>query len=266
MVSIISAIYKSEHYLAKYIGYLRKFAKALLEKNFSFEVLIIATLPSKEEKALLEKISKEPWCKIFEFNRRGLYAAWNFGVEKSSGEMIGPWNVDDVRFSEAVMEAEDLAGRGADVIYFPFYLKRYIKLGPFDLPVARREVSGEVLKFEKRKFETTMTAGPHFMFTKKAFEKVGPFDEQFKIAGDFDWCSRAASKSLKFACGKNYSGIFRVDGRGLSAGANKVLRAENNIIYLRRNAKDKFTEGLEGLTGEYREDRLKFGENWASLP
>lgn len=252
MVSIISALYKSERYLPGFIKHAKNFAGFLLEKKIPFEICIISTFPSEKEKKILGEIIKEPWCSFHEFNERGLYKAWNYGVKVSKGTILGPWNADDVRFPEAVMEAEGLVKNGAEICYFPFFLKRYISFGPISIPVVTKKVEGQVLEFEKRKFETTMTAGPHFMFTREAYKKTGPFDEQFKIAGDFDWCARAAAMGLKFSLGQKFSGVFRVDGRGLSAGANRLLVAENNIIYRRQGAFEKVISGVEDLEKNYR--------------
>ncbi len=251
--------------MGQFIKHVQLFAKALEQKKFPFEIVIVPTLPSQKELALLRAIRNQPWCSVHEFNQRGLYAAWNYGISVARGDVYGPWNADDIRFPEAVMEAQELANGGVDISYYPFYIKRYLSLGFVDIPVKTKKVEGEVLEYEKRKFEITMTAGPHFMFTKKAYEQTGPFDEQFKIAGDFDWCARAARRGLKFQAGKNYSGIFRVDGNGLSAGANKTLRAENNIVYKRQNALEKVSPGVEELEAKYRKNELLYNGVWQNL-
>jgi glycosyltransferase involved in cell wall biosynthesis len=266
MTSIITAIFKSENYLAEYILHLKKFANILLAKQVAFEVLIISTFPSVKELELLKNLENCSWCKIHQFNSRGIYAAWNEGVSLAQGNLITPWNVDDIRFPNAIIEAGELVKRGADIVYFPFYLKRYLVLGPISFPVVTRKIVGDVLKFEKRKFEITMTAGPHFMFTKKSYEKVGPFDEQFKIAGDFDWCTRATFLNQQFVCAKEFSGIFRVDGRGLSAGRNRTLQAENNIVFMRRQALEKITPGLEDLVKDFQVDKLRYRNQLINIP
>jgi len=265
MISIISAIYKSERYLKSYLQHAQRFADFLMKKNVPFEIVIVTTETNEAEKKLLETVRQYHWFNIHEFNKRGLYAAWNEGVRVAKGNVIGPWNADDIRYPEAVIEAEKLASEGIDISYYPFYIKRYITLGPISIPVRTRTVSGEVLSFEKRKFETTMTAGPHFMFTKEAYEKVGGFDEQFKIAGDFDWCARAAALGLRFKAGAEFSGVFLVDGKGLSAGANTRLVAENNLVYKRQKALEKIKSGAESLEQEYRLDKRLFSGEWVNI-
>ena len=90
------------------------------------------------------------------------------------------------------------------------------------------------------------------MFTKALFERVGPFDEQFKISGDFDWCARAANKTEKFVKAKNFGGVFRVDGGGLSSGVNPRRTAENNIVYVRSHAWEKMTIAEDVIIKQYR--------------
>ncbi|MBI5530082.1 MAG: glycosyltransferase [Candidatus Doudnabacteria bacterium] len=262
MVSIITATFKSENYLKSYSKHLQKFADFLLAKNFPFEVVIISTLPSAKEKEMLNSLAKQFWCRVIEFNTRGLYAAWNYGLSKARGDLLGFWNVDDIRFPEAIIEAASLSQKGADIIYFPFIIKRYLRLGFFSIPVIKTKIQGKILEFERNKFSTGMYCGPHFMFARDAYEKNGPFDEQFKIAGDFDWCTRAAVSNFNFALAKNYSGIFRVDGQGLSAGVNQTLQAENNVVYTRRRVKEKTVPVPEKLMLEYNISNIRVQEKW----
>lgn len=258
MISIISAIYKSEKYLPAFLENVKKFISEVKNSGERVEIIIVPTNPSLEEKQLLDTVKNEEWCVIHEYNKPGLYAAWNEGFGIARGEIMGSWNVDDIRYANAVLEALRFVKNGADVVYFPFIIKRYFNIGSISIPILTKKISGEILNFEKRKFETTMTAGPHFMFTKKTFEIVGPFDEQFKIAGDFDWCARAASLNLHFACGKELSGIFRVDGSGLSSGGKELQVVENNIVYTRQKAYNKILKSNSNFTEKYNPSLIYF--------
>ena len=75
-----------------------------------------------------------------------------------------------------------------------------------------------------------MHCGPFFMVKKDVFNKIGYFDSSFKIAGDFEWLTRAAKNNIKFTLGKNTAGIFTNDGTGLSGSKNKLQAEENNRI------------------------------------
>ena len=103
------------------------------------------------------------------------------------------------------------------------------------------------------------------MFTKSLYEKVGPFDEQFKIAGDFDWCTRAAYKTDTFVKAKTVGGIFRVDGGGLSAGVNPRRTAENNIVYIRNHVWGKIVAANDLTIKDYRPKNLKVQNSFLPL-
>jgi len=265
MITIVCAIYKSERYLPAFIKHVQKVGQELTEQNFSFEILFVPTMPSSEERRLLATLAHEPWFRVLETHETGLYVSWNAGVEAAKGDVVGFWNADDIRFTPAIVEAGVMAQAGAEVMYFPFIIKRYISIGTLSVPIARRTIRGESQKFERRKFETSMPCGPHFMFTKAAFKKVGPFDEQFKIAGDFDWCTRAAALGLQFSLGIELSGIFRVDGAGLSAGGSPRLAVENNLVYRRRNAPEKIKPEDAQLAGAYKVAERMYKGIWISV-
>jgi len=265
MVSIVTSLFKSDRYLDSFSEHLNNFTSELENRNFSFEIIIVANEPTDRELEFLKTFSSKPWFRSITVKRETFYASLNRGIASAKGQVLGFWNVDDIRFPEAVIEAEKLVKHGADVAYFPFYIKRYLTFGSFSLPVMTTKVQGQVLEFEKRKFETNMTTGPHFMFSKQAYDKVGPFDEQFKIAGDFDWSARAARMGLSFALGKEFSGVFRVDGNGLSAGTNQQRTAENNVVYIRIHAWDKLVSVDDVIIRGYRTKSLKFQNGFKAL-
>jgi hypothetical protein len=101
-----------------------------------------------------------------------------------------------------------------------------------------------------------MHCGPFFIFTRELYNKMGPFDEQFKIVADFDWCVRAAKITDKFFLGKESAGVFRVDGKGLSSGGKPIHQAENNIVYRRHGVEDKIVKGFESFEVGYYVDKL----------
>lgn len=262
MVTLITSLYRSEKYLSSFLQQAAECLSRINTAGTSAESLIIANDATPEEKNMLKSVSDNPFFRVLFVPREPLYATWNRGVSEAKGDLIGPWNVDDMRFPEAVIEAERLVLAGADVIYFPFIIKRYISVAGVSFPVMRKKIQGEVLNFERRKFETGMICGPHFMFTKNAFEKVGYFDEQFKIAGDFDWCTRAAALGLNFRLAQSFSGVFRVDGNGLSAGATNRKLQENSLVYLRRGVGNKIEHEQIIRSVGLRSEVLLHGGEW----
>jgi hypothetical protein len=237
-------------------------------KNVPFEIIAIANDPTAREKQFEQEFFGEPWFSFISVGRESVYASFNRGVALAKGDKIGLWNVDDIRFAGAITEAEDLFTQGAELVYFPFYIKRYFKIGLWYLPLPRQKIDKQIPEFNAAtspEFKKSMFCGPFFIFTKSLYEKVGPFDEQLKISGDFDWCTRAAYKTDKFAKAKSIAGVFRVDGGGLSAGANPRRTAENNIVYIRSHAWDKMAVAQDVLMMQYRAKHIKTNNNFFKL-
>ncbi len=154
--------------------------------------------------------------------------------------------------------------KGAELVYFPFYVKRYFKVGSWYLPLPLNKIDQQIPEFNEETssfFQSNMFCGPFFLFTKVLYQKVGSFDfdEQFKIAGDFDWCARAAYKTDKFVKAKSLGGVFRVDGGGLSAGVNPRRVAENNIVYARNHAWEKMAVAEDLIIKQYSLKFIKAG-------
>ncbi|MBL8030574.1 MAG: glycosyltransferase, partial [Candidatus Doudnabacteria bacterium] len=128
MISIITSLYKSDKYLPEFKENLRKFASELTVAGVSFEVIVIANEATKEEENLAKEFSGQNWFRFINVPRESLYATWNRGVREATGELLGFWNVDDVRFASAILEAKLLFEAGAMLVHFPFYIKRYLNL------------------------------------------------------------------------------------------------------------------------------------------
>ena len=262
MVSIITSLYQSDQYLPAYEKHLKAFTRHLIALRFEFEIIVIANDPTEREKKFRQAFKNEPWFRFVSVAREPLYATWNRGVELAKGRAIGFWNVDDTRYPQAITEAYQLLQAGAELVYFPFKIDRYIKfLGRYFL-IHKQLINSAIPEFNtttRKEFQRSMVCGPFFMFSKELYVKVGPFDEQFKIAGDFDWCIRAAKVSDKFVKAKSLAGEFRVDGGGLSAGSNERLVEENNTVYRRHGVADKIAATSGALSAQYDFTMIKQG-------
>jgi len=263
MVSIVTSLYKSDAYLDAFSYNLWKFAEVLAEESFAFELIVIANEPTERELKFESDFKAQAWLKFVSVGREPLYATWNRGVEMAKAEIMGFWNVDDVRFPKAIFEANELFKSGAELVYFPFKIDRYVKILGRPFLIHKQLIDRQIPEFNskmRKEFERSMLCGPFFMFTKSLYQKVGPFDEQFKIAGDYDWCARAAKISDKLVKAKTVAGEFRVDGSGLSAGGSPRQVVENNVVCRRQGALDKIqTEDAE-LAKQYNFKIIKRGE------
>jgi GT2 family glycosyltransferase len=228
MISLVTSLYRSEKYLLLFLKRLKRFQEDLATKGIGFQSIIVANDPTDAELKELAKIQSEGWIKILKVPRENLYASWNRGIRESRFDHVGFWNVDDERYSEAIIEALELFRSGAQLIYFPFLYKRYLKILGISLLVKSKVIVPPI--FDKKEFGQSMHCGPFFLFTKKLYQKVGPFDDTFRIAGDFEWCLRA-SKETDFVRANVVAGRFINEGVSLSGGQYDKLDQETERIY-----------------------------------
>lgn len=229
MISIITSLYRSDAHIEKYAQRLQKCAEDLLLAHVSFEVICIANDPTELEKRVGDSLGKHPWFKFTPVPRESLYATWNRGISMARGEICTFWNVDDTRFSEAIIDGIRLIEKdAAEIIYFPFIYKRYIRILGVPILAKRRVIMPA--PFSKELFSKTMQSGPFFMFSKAASDKIGSFDATFRIAGDFEWNVRAATSDVRFARCESIAGIFTNDGRSLSGSRSSLQQDENRRI------------------------------------
>lgn len=256
MISIITSLYKSDRYLDEYVKHVMVFADVLIKKGVVFEFVVIANDPTEKERGLMDIFGGRKWFRFVEVKREPLYATWNRGVDMANGDIIGFWNVDDVRGAEAFIDGLDLISKGAELVYYPFTIKWYVDLLYMSILVRWKTISPP--SYERKEFMRSMHCGPFFVFKKSLYKEVGPFDEQFKIVGDFDWCIRAAKKTDAFVLSKESAGTFRVDGTGLSSGGKPAHVAENNVVYIRHDVVDKLREVDQKFMKPYKPDRILY--------
>jgi len=226
-ISITSSLYKTEKFLKNWQKNLIVFATEAKIIGLGFEINAIANEPSEAELEILNELKKEPWFNLHIIPRESFYASWNRGVQVANADTVTSWNVDDKRNAKAILAGLKKIEAGAELVYFPFIYKRYMRVMRFDLLVKRILVNPPI--FNREKFSREMHCGPFYLFTKSLYEKIGPYDETFCIAGDYDWCTRAARVS-DLEKSDTLAGIFEKRDGTLSGGKNPLQEEENSRV------------------------------------
>ena len=230
MISIITSLYNSNKYLNKYNKNIEKFSLHLKKERIPHEFILIFNEPNTIELSYIKKIERNRNIpiKILICPRETLYSSWNRGIKKSKYKNITFWNVDDVRFANAIIDGLQKIKEGNEIIYFPFIYKRYINIFNFNLLIKLKIINPP--EFQKKIFLQEMHIGPFFMVKKNVFEKIGYFDKSFRISGDFDWSVRATKENLNFKKSEEIAGIFTNNGATLSGQKSKLQESENRKI------------------------------------
>jgi GT2 family glycosyltransferase len=170
-------------------------------------------------------------------------------MAQSSADVVGFWNVDDVRNGDALLDGVRLMRRGAEVVYFPVveidYFRRRGRL-------LERPRFVDAVPSDLDDFTRGMHAGPFFLVSRSAIARIGGFDQQFYMCGDFEWCARAAASGTEFVRSETVGGLFYRGSGALSHDSMERHLAENNVVYLRYGASDKVRPVRESLMAQYR--------------
>jgi len=216
--------------------------------------IIIANEPNEIEKENLNSILKTRYdIKIIYVKLEILYASWNRGIQMSSGKAITFWNVDDIRFGKALINGYKTILDGVDVVYFPFISIWKHKYYSY-IPIYRINIVYPP-QFSIKGNEDGMIGGPFFIVNSDVIKRVGYFDEQFKVVGDYDWFIKAGRSGLNFIRLFSIAGIYLKQVKTLSGGQNNYVHRVENQVFFKRYGLVWKIERLskeEGLFKSYR--------------
>lgn len=224
-VSVLTSLFNCNDYLE---GYFR--SVGMLEAVDSIEILLLHNAPSKEELEIIQSyLPKYPFVHHYRIDKReSLYETWNRGIKLSKGEYITIWNVDDIRLPTSIclqMQALD-THRYSDLTYGDFYYMYQYGIFSKDL------VCNKDFDINPAAFFRSHQIGCFPMWRKKIHDKIGYFDEQFKLVADFDFQIRAA-RSCHLIKSEGILGYYLENTPGKLSSNVKLQMREKNILCLR---------------------------------
>ena len=160
--------------------------KSVLAQTYqNYEYLIIDGKSTDNTLAIVERYRDKFGDKLRVISEKdtGIYNAMNKGVKNSRGEIVGILNSDDF-YSETALES--VAARYAKERY------PYIVING---DMIRVSSSGEEIvrcRFKEKLVEMKTCFGHPSMFAAKAvYDKIGLYDESYRLAADGEWQYRA---------------------------------------------------------------------------
>ena len=104
-ISLITSLYRSEKHLPDYI---KRVQSVAAQVDIPLEIVLVANDATETEHQLLATLQQNATFPVtlIHTERENLYASWNRGFEAAQFDILGSWNVDDVRTAEGI-----LAGR-----------------------------------------------------------------------------------------------------------------------------------------------------------
>lgn len=236
-ISLIASFYRVQAHLPTWITRAQSLAEHVKRAGITLEFVIVANNAQDDERTLIDAFAAHVSdVNVMYVPRESLYASWNRGVQAARGSLIGFWNADDARNTQAVLDAWRLSQSGAKLIYFPWTV---IRLDAKGLGRHEQQVYSQIpfdAESQKRKFR----AGPFFMFTPELYRQTGDFDARFRIIGDWEWCNRAM-KHTAFTPSRVNGGEFYVHGGNLSNTGSTRQLCEENIMRILGGMVDDIT-------------------------
>ena len=122
--------------------------------------------------------------KILSEPDKGVYDAFNKGIKLATGDVIGFLNADDTFYNENSIQdiVDAFSNNETDIVYGNLdYVNEEGK-------VIRNWISRPYAKGLVKK--AWMPAHPSFYCKKEVYDRLGGYNDSFKIAGDFELCLR----------------------------------------------------------------------------
>lgn len=198
LISIIVAVYNGEAFLEDMIQ------SVIKQKYNNFELILIDGDSNDKSVNIIKKYEKNITFWISETDK-GIYDAWNKGINRATGDWIMFLGCDDILLPNALDKyASFISNIPKDVDYVSSRMKI------FDKKMKFIRVKGWC--WEWPRFLKDMTvAHPGSLHSRKLFEKYGKFDITYKIVGDYEFLLRPGS-DLKAAFFNEITVIMREGG------------------------------------------------------
>lgn len=232
-ISIIVSVFKGQEFFSIFLENLSQQSAINL-----CEVIIILNNPTKEEFSILLKLVETySFIKINVIQLdfvESIYQSWNRAWKIAKGKYITSWNIDDFRFPNSLQDQYNFMELNPDIhICYGDFLEKYIN--------TNKIVQHITPEFSKNVFSRKFLSGGAFLMWRNFLkEDVGLFDEQFKIAGDFEYVTRCCISGRKMAKVRSILGTFTNNLSGLSTQPNSFrLNAERATIQIRYGIFDK---------------------------
>ena len=199
-ISIITCCKNSLPYLKDSINSVR------IQSYQNFEHIFVIS-KSKDNTFSYVKNLKYPQKKIFYYNKGNLYSALNFGIKKAKGEIIFILHSDDLLRGSLVFSKVKKSIKKIDFLFSNIYISDRTNIKK----IIRKWKSSNIKK--DKWLPINLPAHTSIFIKKKAINKVGIYNEKFKISSDFDYMIRLfKTKNIKYKFLNNTNLIMRTGG------------------------------------------------------
>lgn len=171
-------------------------------------------------------------CTVLDREPHGIYNAINYGISQSKGDVVGVIHANDYLADNYVLARVANAFRfsNVDFVYGDVNFVAHNKPGV----VVRNYTSGDFIP--EHLLEGFAPPHPSLFIRRRAMEKVGPYNEKYRIAADFDLFLRLFLGPIPFKS-SHISGVsVNMEHGGIST--NPLIRIQNATYEKYRSLRD----------------------------
>jgi glycosyltransferase involved in cell wall biosynthesis len=200
-----------------------------LYRQNELEIIVIDSGSTQDEHVIVADYQRRhPHIRLLRTERETLYAAWNRGIEVARGRFVTNANTDDAHRPDAL----ELLARALE--HFPdadlSYGYSVFTRMPNDV------YPGKAGYFECRLPPFTPALGmlycllgPHPLWRRRVFSRIGLFDPAFSNAGDYDFQMRFIEAGLSAVVVPEILSLFFQNPKGLSLSSRQTLSESKRI-------------------------------------
>ena len=171
--------------------------KSFLGQSYGNKELIVVDGGSSDGTLKIVENFKKKEIRVFKRKNLGLYASLNFGIKKSSGEIIGILHSDDTYYSNKILNKinKNFNSKKYDAIYTDIVLVNQNK------KVIRKWVNSKI----DYSLNLNWILPPHtgLYIKKNIIRYIGYYNEKYKISSDIEFmyklflCKKLKTKYIK---------------------------------------------------------------------
>jgi glycosyltransferase involved in cell wall biosynthesis len=215
-ISIITASFNRKEFIGAAIE------SVLAQKYSAFEHWVI---DGGSSDGTLELLKQYPHLKVHSEPDRGVYDAWNKGIERATGDFITILNSDDVYAPGAFHSCAQMIANSPSAPVISGGCQIY-----------RRGRRGEEIEMHRyhvpRRYRLSLrnaTVGLPIInsrfFRRSLFDELGPFDLSYAVASDREFLMRASLAGVKDVCTSRifYRYLWHAGSLTINAGNRSML-------------------------------------------
>tara|TARA_B110000008_G_C16977882_1_gene566848 strand:- start:5841 stop:7280 length:1440 start_codon:yes stop_codon:yes gene_type:complete len=233
-VSAIVSTFNSSNFIH---GCLEDLVNQTLYKKGELEIMVIDSGSNENEVEIVEKFQKKySFIKYHRTEEReSLYMAWNKAIKKTTGEYLTNANTDDRHdfrsIEYLVTHLEKNPDR--DIAYGNLY-KSHIANESFDKNDKSKPCVSQ--KFFPGSLLLHNYLGAQPLWRRSVHDKIGNFDENYEVMGDYEFVLRAISHGCKLSYVPNAEGLMLWHKNALSTKDSTAHKERDFLLRKYRSA------------------------------